>query len=306
MSRRPSCRPAPACGSSSSTARPRRSPARRRPRPGASTTHRSTAGSSPATSSPATAPPRASGASSGSAARFSPNGDDVVDTATITGNLSEAAGWTATIEGRRRDGTLETVTGTGDDFGDPWGGTADGGGPLPDGAYPVTVGAIDAWGNASATTGAGTAHVDTVAPDLAWRVARGRRRSRGSRPTATAARDDRLHGHDPGGGDARRARRRRRGHAGPQARPARSRRGSSALGWDGRDSDGSVVADGVYDVRYTRPTRPATRATRSPGRPRRHGPRVRDDVKDPLLPAGRRPRWPRRRPSATRLPARPR
>ena len=64
--------------------------------------------------------------------------------------------------GRRHD---QDRTGTGDTFAITWDGTS-GGSPVADGTYPVTVDAVDAWGNATATTSAGTLIVDTVAPDL--------------------------------------------------------------------------------------------------------------------------------------------
>ena len=184
----------------------------------------------------------------GSGTRFSPNGDDVGDTATISGHLSESAGWTATVKALD-GGTIKTATGTGDTFAITWGGTS-GGSPVADGAYPVTVDAVDAWGNATATTGAGTLIVDTVAPDL----------------TAVSPGADPLALVSPNGDGLRETV--AFSAAAPEAGTLTMRvvdgtdalvrkttlsvkAGTSAMAWDGRDSGGSVVADGVYDVRFT-------------------------------------------------------
>ena len=184
----------------------------------------------------------------GSGTRFSPNGDDVVDTGTISGNLSESATWTATVK-TTDGGTIKTATGTSDTFAITWGGTS-GGSPVADGAYPVTVDAVDAWGNVSATTSAGTLVVDTVAPDLTSV-------SPGADPASLVSPN----------GDGLREKVAFTSVA-PEAGTLTMRvvdgadtlvrkiavgvkAGSPVMFWDGRDNGGSVVADGVYDVRFT-------------------------------------------------------
>ena len=72
----------------------------------------------------------------GGTARFSPNGDGVADTATITGNLSEIGRLDRHGQGRRRR-HVKTATGTGAAFSLTWDGTS-GGGTAADGAYSVS------------------------------------------------------------------------------------------------------------------------------------------------------------------------
>ena len=169
------------------------------------------------------------------------------DTATITGHLSEAADWTATVKATD-GGTIKTATGTGDTFGITWDGTS-GGSPVADGAYPVTVDALDGWGNASATTSAGTLIVDTVAPELTS-VSPGRSGVR-RRPNGDGLRETiALTATNPEAGTLT-MRVVDSDNVLVRKTTLSVKAGSSALGWDGRDSGGSVVADGVYDVRYT-------------------------------------------------------
>jgi flagellar hook assembly protein FlgD len=183
----------------------------------------------------------------GGAGRFSPNGDGVTDTATISGNLSESAAWTATV--KRADGsTIKTATGTSATFSLTWGGTS-GGVTVADGAYAVSVDAVDGWGNASTST-AGTLTVDTVAPELG---------------AVTPAADP--EGLISPNGDGLRETVAFTSVA-PEAGTLTMRvvdgtdtlvrkiavavkAGSPVMSWDGRDSGGTVVADGLYDVRFT-------------------------------------------------------
>ncbi len=75
--------------------------------------------------------------------RFSPNGDDTLDTTTMTGRLSESADWTLRV----RDSSetlLFAQSGSGSTFSATWDGTASGS-VVPDGTYAVSVTAQDAW-----------------------------------------------------------------------------------------------------------------------------------------------------------------
>ena len=222
----------------------------------------------------------------GGTARFSPNGDGVTDTATISGNLSEPAAWTATLKDAD-GGTIKTATGNGTTFSLTWGGNT-GGTTAADGAYPVSVEAVDGWGNAS-SSGAGKLTVDTVAPD-ARHGDPGRRSRAVDQPQRDGQREtDRLHGDVPRGRVAHHARRRQRRRPRPQdGRPDRGGRDRHDLGRPrqrracraGRPVRGPDLAD--------RRRREHRSGGHPPG-PREHDPRVRDDVTAAVLPAGRRP-----------------
>ena len=121
----------------------------------------------------------------GAGARFSPNGDDVVDTAHDLGqplrNRPPGPPRSRPADG----GTIKTATGTSDTFSLTWGGTSGGSHRGGRRVSPSRVDAVDAWGNVSATSSAGDAH-------RRHRRARPRRRSRPppirspwSAPTAT-------------------------------------------------------------------------------------------------------------------------
>ncbi len=183
----------------------------------------------------------------GGTSRFSPNGDDVGDTATVTGNLSETAAWTATVKDAD-GGALKTATGNGATFALTWDGTT-GGGTAADGAYSVSVDAVDAWGNASSSS-AGKLTIDTVAPELGtvtpaadpepWFSPNGD----GSRDTVSLT---------AGVPEAGTLTMRVVNGAGAVIRkdivPVAA--GSKAMPWDGRDLHGAVAADGEYDIRLS-------------------------------------------------------
>ena len=192
------------------------------------------------------APPRVWGVDGGTS-RFSPNGDGTVDTATVTGNLSETAAWTATVKDAD-GGALKTATGNGTTFSLTWDG-ASGGGAAADGAYSVTVAAVDAWGNASSSS-AGKLTIDTVAPELGT-VTPAADPQPWFSPNGDGFRDTvNLTAGLPEAGtltmrvvDDAAALVRKSVTAVPS--------GTAALAWDGRDGSGDVAPDGLYDVRLT-------------------------------------------------------
>ncbi len=183
----------------------------------------------------------------GGTARFSPNGDGTGDTATVTGNLSETAAWTATVKDAG-GGTVKTATGNGAAFSLTWDG-ASGGGTAADGTYTVSIDAVDAWGNASSSS-AGKLTIDTVAPVLGtvtpaadpepWFSPNGD----GSRDTVS------LTAALPEAGTLTM---RVVNGAGAVIRkdivPVAA--GSKAMPWDGRDVHGAIAPDGEYDIRLS-------------------------------------------------------
>jgi flagellar hook assembly protein FlgD len=190
--------------------------------------------------------PRVWGVESG-VGRLSPNGDGVVDDATMTGNLSEPAHWTAKVKGS--DGTvLDTASGTGGTFSITWDGL-DGGDPVADGAYTVTVDAADDWGNAGSST-AGKLTVDTVAPEIGT-VTPASDPEPWFSPNGDGVRDTiALTAGLPESGSLM-----MRVVDGDNALVRKSittfPAGTAALSWDGRDGSGDVVPDGLYNVRLT-------------------------------------------------------
>jgi flagellar hook assembly protein FlgD len=95
---------------------------------------------------------------------FSPNGDGQRDVATLRGRFTESVAWTLRI----RDGADHEVfstTGSGSTFQVTWDGQ-DGGAPVPDGIYSVSLSGDDAWGNGPVQA-TRELTVDTEAPALA-------------------------------------------------------------------------------------------------------------------------------------------
>ncbi len=94
---------------------------------------------------------------------FSPNGDGHGDVATLTARFTELVDWDLKV----KDGggtVLFDKTGTGPTLSTTWDGLV-GGVPVPDGAYTLTVSAVDAWGNGPAQS-TRKVIVDTSPPHL--------------------------------------------------------------------------------------------------------------------------------------------
>ena len=222
----------------------------------------------------------------GGTARFSPNGDGVTDTATISGNLSEPAAWTATLKDAD-GGTIKTATGNGTTFTLTWGGNTDGT-TAADGAYPVSVEAVDGWGNAT-STGAGKLTVDTVAPDVGtvtpaadpapWISPNADGQRETIAFTATSPEAGSLTMRVVDSADA------------PRPQDGRPDRGGSDRHDLGRPRQRRSCRAGrpVRGPDLAHRRRREHRSGGHPPGPREHDPRVRDDVTAAVLPAGRRP-----------------
>jgi flagellar hook assembly protein FlgD len=94
---------------------------------------------------------------------FSPNGDGSQDAYSLSVRLSETSTWTVAI-GDGNGTTFATRTGTGETAAMTWSGVA-GGNAVPDGTYHWVLHAEDAWANPALDTD-GTFVVDTQAPSL--------------------------------------------------------------------------------------------------------------------------------------------
>ena len=178
--------------------------------------------------------------------RFSPNGDEIADTATMSGRLSEAADWVLRV--RDAGGTvLYSRSGTGNTFSGSWDGRNAGGSVMPDGAYPVTVTATDSWANGP-TTATASLVVDTVpsqltalTPDaetVGWFAPNGD----GSRDTTALTATN----SEPGSFTVRV---RNSDNVLVRLFTVASGTSPTSIVWDGKNSSGAVVPDGPYIIR---------------------------------------------------------
>jgi len=175
---------------------------------------------------------------------FSPNGDGSQDAYSLSVRLSETSSWTLAI-GDGNGTTFATRTGTGDTAAMTWSGIA-GGTAVPDGTYHWTLHAVDAWAN-PALDADGTFVVDTQAPSLTGVSALG--------DSVTTFSPNGDGDHDSVGFSASAS------EAGSILGTARN--GTNAvvsqfavgtnpngttITWDGRNTAGSPVPDGLYQV----------------------------------------------------------
>ena len=176
---------------------------------------------------------------------FSPNADGQVDVASLRGRFTESVSWTLRVRDAGAHLLFEK-TGTGSSFQVAWDGLV-GGHPVPDGTYTVSVSATDAWGNGPAQA-TRQLTVDTVAPALASLT-----------PVATT-----TQWFSPNGDGVREtvALTARNSEAGALVATVLDAHGATvrswtvavgtaaaALTWNGRNTAGAIVPDGVYKIR---------------------------------------------------------
>jgi flagellar hook assembly protein FlgD len=95
---------------------------------------------------------------------FSPNGDGVSDTFTVTATLSLVANWTLTFQDSSGN-TVRTFAGAGaTSVNQAWDGKSAAGADLPDGTYPYTLAAVEPGSGVAAIPYTGTIKIDRVAP----------------------------------------------------------------------------------------------------------------------------------------------
>ena len=176
---------------------------------------------------------------------FSPNGDGQVDQTSLRGRFTESVAWTLGVRDTAAH-LLFQKTGTGSSFQVAWDGLV-GGHPVPDGTYAVSVSAMDAWGNGPAKA-TRQLTVDTVAPTLASLT-----------PVAST-----TQWFSPNGDGVREtvALTARNSEAGALVATVLDAHGATvrswtvavgtaaaALTWNGRNTAGAIVPDGVYKIR---------------------------------------------------------
>jgi flagellar hook assembly protein FlgD len=176
---------------------------------------------------------------------FSPNGDGQVDQTSLRGRFTESVAWTLAV----RDAAAHLLfqqTGTGSSFQVAWNGIV-GGHPVPDGTYAVSVSAKDAWGNGPAKATRQLA-VDTVAPTLTG-LTPGATTTQWFSPNGDGVRESvSLTATDSEAGAI--VARVLDGHgATVSSWTIGAGTAPVALTWNGRNSAGAIVPDGVYKIR---------------------------------------------------------
>lgn len=175
---------------------------------------------------------------------ISPNGDGVADQAVIGGTFSEAASWTATIQGPGGN-PLYQQSGFGASFQLVWN-PVDSGQHVPDGMYTISISAVDAWQNRPLSAN-GTIAVDVTPSQLTALT-----------PAATTTTTFSPNGDGYREAVALSATTSEPGLLVASVRDAvgsmvkswsvNAGPGATAVVWDGRDGGGSVVPDGRYVI----------------------------------------------------------
>ncbi len=178
--------------------------------------------------------------------RFSPNGDSIADTATITGRLSESADWTLRV--RDAGGTvLYARSGSGNTFSGTWDGRDSSGAVMPEGSFAVSLTAPDGWKNGPTTASASVAidltpsQLTALTPDaetVSWFAPNGD----GSRDTIALTATN----SEPGSFTVRV---RNSDNILVRLFTVASGTGPTSVVWDGKNSSGAVVPDGPYIMR---------------------------------------------------------
>lgn len=177
----------------------------------------------------------------------SPDDNGLFDAAEISANLSESASWRFRVLDAGGV-TLHESTGEGSGLAASWDGRDGAGSPVADGIYTYRIDAVDAWTNAGSRSG--SIRVDSSAPSLGittpaaeavtWFSPNGD----GVRETAA------LTASTSEGGSVLVYVRNEAG-VGVRSFSVPASTAAVAVTWDGKDSAGQIVPDGLYDVRLT-------------------------------------------------------
>ncbi len=175
---------------------------------------------------------------------FSPNGDGITDQAVLGGSFTETVTWTASISGPGGSQLLQG-SGTGSSFQLVWDPAA-AGQYVPDGAYNLSISAIDAWQNGPLNT-SGTIAVDTT-PGQLHALTPGPATALSFSPNGDGYRETIVltaTTSEPGSlvatvrdGDG----------ATLKSWTVTAGIGPTSIAWDGRDSGGTIAPDGRYTV----------------------------------------------------------
>ncbi len=176
---------------------------------------------------------------------ISPNGDGTGDATTIRGRFTESVAWTLQIKGSG-GGIKFQATGSGSTFETTWNGKS-GGNPVADGPYQVELTGVDPWANPAARA-TRTLVVDTVAPALTS-LTPGAEEARWFSPNGDGVRDTidvSATSSESGTLNARVI-----DVGGSLVKKWTTSTGTSAttVTWDGRNTAGAYVPDGVYRLR---------------------------------------------------------
>ena len=189
-------------------------------------------------------PPAIRGIDDGAGA-LSPNGDGRGDSLTVAITLSESAAWHLKF-GAPGGPALAETSGSGATATGTWSGRA-GGSPVADGSYAWTLDAVDGWHNVM-TTRTGVVTVDTRAPAIsAVTPAEGSPASTFS-PNGDGKSDAATFGFSVSEAGAVDATVRDGSGATVRRFASAANRGAGQTTWDGRNTAGAVVADGLYVV----------------------------------------------------------
>ncbi len=165
----------------------------------------------------------------------------------IIARLSEPATWRVRIlDG---DNVLATVGGNGSDVHASWSGLQADGSAVPDGWYTYAIDATDAWQNTSATK-TGRIAVDTVGEALAS-LTPDTDIERWFAPNADGYRDTAVWTASTTEAETAMVRILNADGMVVQRLSLPATRGSVTFTWNGRDTAGAVVPDGIYDVRIS-------------------------------------------------------
>jgi flagellar hook assembly protein FlgD len=181
---------------------------------------------------------------------FSPNGDGRQDAITIAGRFSEAVNWRLTVKNGGGDVVgQDTGSVAESQFAASWDGRS-GGSVVADGTYTWYLQGEDAWHNALATK-TGTIRVDTVAPELASPLALASATMPVFSPNGDGKAETVSVGFTTNEKGAVDASIRTSGGTTVRTLSVSAGAGSGSLTWNGRNSSGSLVADGIYTVRMS-------------------------------------------------------
>jgi flagellar hook assembly protein FlgD len=178
---------------------------------------------------------------------FSPNGDGSQDTITIDGRFSEAVNWRLTV----RDGAGDVVgqdaaAAAESQFAATWDGKV-GGVAVDDGTYTWSLQGEDKWHN-TLPARTGTIRVDTVAPELASPLSLAAATMPVFSPNGDGKSETVSIGFSTNESGSVGASIRTSGGNTVRTLSVRAAVGDGAVSWDGRNSAGTPVADGVYTV----------------------------------------------------------
>jgi flagellar hook assembly protein FlgD len=179
------------------------------------------------------------------AGALSPNGDGRQDTLTVQMTLSEVAAWHLTFSSPGGP-VLAQTSGSGTAVSGTWAGLS-GGTPVPDGSYNWTLTAVDGWSNVMAPR-TGLVAVDTAAPAISAVTPADGSPALTFSPNADGKSDTATLGFSVSQAGAVDATVRDGSSTIVRRFSSAANSGAGQTTWDGRNTAGQFVADGLYVV----------------------------------------------------------